>query len=122
MGESQATKTASEKKNKKTNYIRIFLFLLPIIVPLSIVYTPSFWISLMVLVDFYTPWVAFDSPMYKSYHKFITDRLPEREEKPLIEIDASQANMETIIKLSQGFTWFVLQFICPVRFLHCYDL
>jgi hypothetical protein len=84
-----------------------------------VIYTPSLWVNLMVLVDFYTPWIAFESPIYTSYHKFLVDRLPEREEQPLIEIPASEASMENIIKLTKGFTWYnkLLDFSCYICFL-----
>lgn len=47
------------------------ILLFPILVALSLVYLPNFWIHVLLLVDFYTPWVLFESPLYAAYHKFL---------------------------------------------------
>ena len=91
----------SEKRSRTP----LFLALLTVLIPFSIVYTPSVWINVMLFVDFYTPWIAFESPMYEAYHTFLVNRLEERDEKPLIEISKEEATLENIIKLSKGFTW-----------------
>ena len=67
------------------------------------------------LVDFYTPWVLFESPMYEQYHNFLISRLDERPEMPLIEIPAEEASFDKIAKLTKGFTWF-WEFFSPNSF------
>eukprot|EP01031_Cornospumella_fuschlensis_P044849 gene44849-54855_t len=85
---------------KKAGYI----VLLPVLVALSLVYLPSFWVNLFVLVDFYTPWVLFDSPLYDAYHNFLISRLTEKPEIPLPEITAAEASFDKLKALSKGFT------------------
>jgi hypothetical protein len=81
------------------------LVLLPVLIAVTLVYVPNFWVKFAILVDFYTPWVLFDSPIYEQYHQFLLGRLPERAEEPLIEIPHTEATFEVVQKLSQGFTW-----------------
>jgi len=69
------------------------------------VYLPSFWVHLAMLVDFYTPWVLFDSPLYEKYHQFLLSRLPERDEVPLVEIHHTEATFEKLNELSKQFTF-----------------
>eukprot|EP01031_Cornospumella_fuschlensis_P041389 gene41389-50505_t len=85
---------------KKAGYI----VLLPVLVALSLVYLPSFWVNLFVIVDFYTPWVLFDSPLYDAYHNFLISRLTEKPEIPLPEITAAEASFDKLKALSKGFT------------------
>lgn len=82
-----------------------FVILIPVLIALSLVYTPNFWVFLAVLVDYHTPWVLFDSPLYEKYHQFLVNRLPEIDEKPLIEIHHTEATFENLNKLSKGFTF-----------------
>jgi hypothetical protein len=77
---------------------------LPVLIALSLVYLPSFWVNLAILVDFYTPWVLFDSPLYDSYHNFLVSRLTEKPEIPLMEVTPAEATFENLQKLSNGFT------------------
>mmetsp|Transcript_23830 Transcript_23830/g.32645 ORF Transcript_23830/g.32645 Transcript_23830/m.32645 type:complete len:369 (+) Transcript_23830:28-1134(+) len=79
--------------------------LVVLVIALSLVYLPSFWVGVLLLVDYYTPWVLFESELYDKYHNFIVGRLPERPELPLMEIPYTEASMENIVKLSKGFTW-----------------
>ena len=102
-------KSPSTSKSGKAwlkKLFNVFLYSLPIIIPLSMVYTPIFWVNICMLVDFYTPWVLFESPMYEKYHNFLISRLDERPEMPLIEIPAEEASFDKIAKLTKGFTWF----------------
>ena len=87
-----------------TRMAKTLLVLLPVIIAASLVLVPSFWVNVFMLVDFYTPWVLFDSPLYDKYHHFLVDNLPERPEIPLQEIPKEQANYENLSKLSNGFT------------------
>jgi hypothetical protein len=40
-----------------------------LLVPLCLLYFPTLSVDFMLLVDFYTPWTAFESPFYAAYHK-----------------------------------------------------
>lgn len=84
---------------------RAVVLLLPVLVALSLVYLPGFWVNVAMLVDFYTPWVLFDSKLYDQYHHFLVDNLPEKPELPLIEITKDEANYDNMYKLSNGFTF-----------------
>ena len=81
------------------------LALIPILIGLSLVYVPNFWVFIAVLIDYHTPWVLFDSPLYESYHQFLISRLPVIPDRPLLEIDHSEATFEKLQTLSKGFTW-----------------
>jgi hypothetical protein len=85
--------------------MNFFIVLFPILVALSLVYFPPFWVNVAMFVDFYTPWKIFDSNLYEKYHTFITSRLPVRDELQLPEIPASEASMENILKLTKGLTF-----------------
>lgn len=82
----------------------VVLVVLPLIVAASLVMLPGFWVNLLLFVDFYTPWVLFESPLYDKYHDFLVGRLPERPELPLQEITPAEASYENLLKLSKGFT------------------
>lgn len=77
----------------------------PVLIALSLVYVPNFWSGIIVLIDFYSPWVAFESPLYDAYHQFLVSTLSEKAEIPLPEIDASEANYDVLWKKSDGFTF-----------------
>jgi hypothetical protein len=83
----------------------LLLVLIPVLVAISLVYFPNFWVFLAVLVDYHTPWVLFDSPLYEKYHQFLVERLPERPEMPLVEVHHSEATYEKLSKLSNRFAW-----------------
>lgn len=87
----------------KANFVIILLAVLS-----TVIFIPSIWVNLAVLVDFYTPWVLFDSSLYKAYHHYLVDSLPVKDEIPMLEIPASEANMENIIRLTQGWTFPVI--------------
>jgi hypothetical protein len=84
---------------------KVIVVLVPVLIALSLVYLPNFWVFLAVLIDYHTPWVLFDSPLYESYHQFLVGRLPEVPEIPLIEIHHTEASFENLSKLSNKFTW-----------------
>jgi hypothetical protein len=79
--------------------------LVPVLVALSLVYVPSIWVYTALLVDFHTPWVLFESPMYEAYHQFLVSRLTEQPELPIPEIAAKDATYETVRALSNGYTF-----------------
>ena len=80
------------------------LALLLALVALSLTTMPLFWFHAIIVVDYYTPWKAFNSPMVQAYHAFIVSRLPEREELPAIELLLNETTPESIREASRGFT------------------
>jgi hypothetical protein len=84
---------------------KVIVVLVPVLIALSLVYLPNFWVFLAVLIDYHTSWVLFDSPIYEAYHQFLVGRLPEVPEIPLIEIHHTEATFENLSKLSNKFTW-----------------
>ena len=83
----------------------VIIVLIPVLLGLSLVYLPNFWVFLAVLIDYHTPWVLFDSPLYETYHQFLLSRLPVRDEIPLLEIHHSEATFENLSKLTNKFTF-----------------
>jgi hypothetical protein len=88
--------------------MKTFVALLPVIIALSLIYTPQFWVCLCIIIDFSTDWEIFLSSTYDSYHKFLVGRLPDREEIPLQEIHWSEASGEKVKELTRGFTYPVI--------------
>lgn len=85
--------------------MNLLVFLLPVLVAVSLVYYPPFWVNVFMLVDFYTPWKIFDSKLFEAYHTFITDRLPVKDEIPLPEISVDEATFDLVLEKSHGFTF-----------------
>ena len=81
------------------------LILLPVLVAISLVYLPGFWVLTFMLIDFYTPWVIFESSWYEKYHEFLVSRLPVRKEIPLLEIPHTEATFDNLYRLSKGWTY-----------------
>jgi hypothetical protein len=90
------------EEKKMGSLFRVFL---PILIASSLVFFPSFWVNVAVFVDFYTPWVLFDSKVFDMYHQFLVSGLTEKDELPLPEMPASEATYESAYKLSKGFTF-----------------
>lgn len=78
--------------------------ILPIAIALSLVYKPDFWVGLCVILDFYTPWKLFESPMFEMYHNFLISQLSEKPEIPLPELTAAQATHDAVFEASKGYT------------------
>lgn len=94
-----------EVKKPLTLKSRMFnLALLVSLVALSLATMPLFWFHAIIVVDYYTPWKAFNSPIVQAYHAFIVARLPEREELPAIELLLNETTPESIREASRGFT------------------
>ncbi|KAJ1407375.1 hypothetical protein B484DRAFT_469286 [Ochromonadaceae sp. CCMP2298] len=85
--------------------MKMKLVLVPVLVGMSLVYTPGFWVTLACFADLYTPWVLFQSPLYEAYHQFLLSRLPTTPELPLREIHHTQATLPVLLKLTNGFTF-----------------
>jgi hypothetical protein len=85
--------------------MKSYYSLLAFLIALSIVYTPSFWVTLCVFIDYYTPWVLFDSKLYDMYHNFLISGLSEKPEIPLPELTAEEATFERVREFSNGFSF-----------------
>ena len=88
--------------------MKTIVTLIPVIVALSLIYTPQFWVCLCIIIDFTTDWEIFRSNYYDSYHKFLVSSLPDRDEMPLQEIHWSEATKEKIKEVTRGYTFPVL--------------
>ncbi len=76
-----------------------------VIVALSIVYRAEFWVVTCVVLDYYTPWVLFESKAYDVYHNFLVSQLSEKPEIPLPELQASEATYDSVRLASNGYTF-----------------
>ena len=85
--------------------IPVVILMLPSLAILLMVHNPYVSVNIALFVDFYSPWILFESKFYDAYHEYLISTLDEKEEKPLIEITPQEATMENIIKLSKEFTW-----------------
>lgn len=56
-------------------------------------------------IDFYTPWVLFESNLYDGYHQFLVSNLKEKPELPIPELTPEEATVTNILKVSNGFTF-----------------
>ena len=85
--------------------IPVFILMVPSLAVLLMIYNPYVTVNIALFVDFYSPWILFESKFFDQYHDYLISTLEEREEQPLIEITPQEATMENIIKLSKEFTW-----------------
>lgn len=82
------------------------LVLAPLAVALSLLYAPTVWVHALILLDYYyEPYVIFNSPLAKSYHDFLMDRLPNRPEIPLPELPLDLLSKESLYEYSKGYTF-----------------
>lgn len=86
----------------------LLIIVLPVIIALSLVYLPNFWIYIFMTIDYLTPWVLFDSPLFDSYHNFLISKLPERPESGIPELHANNFTKEDVLRLSKGYTFPVI--------------
>lgn len=75
-----------------------------IAIPIFIMF-PMVTIHTIMLVDFFTPFKAFDSPLVKKYHEHLVSQLPERPEIPLAELPLSEATKESLRIASRDYTF-----------------
>src|SRR4051812_48270956 len=80
-------------------------YILPILIALSFVYLPHFWVYLCMVIDYCTDWGLFKSAIYDKYHAFLISRLQDREELPLPEITADMVSKENIKIHTKEFTF-----------------
>jgi hypothetical protein len=71
----------------------------------SLAYLEHVWIYIFMLVDVFTPWVLFDSPLFAAYHDFLLARRPIVAELPLPELNADSFTKEDVLRLSKGYTF-----------------
>lgn len=85
----------------KSQYILISSVLLV----LSLLYLPHFWIYVFMTVDYLTPWKIFNSPTFDRYHDYLLSQLPERPEEKIPELHANNFTKEDVLRLSKGYTF-----------------
>ena len=78
---------------------------LVIILAVATALYPGALIYFLMFVDFYTPWVLFDSPLYDKYHNYLLSNKEESEELPIPELHADNYTVEDIHRLSKDFTF-----------------
>jgi hypothetical protein len=82
------------------------LVVTPIAMAATLLYVPNLWVHILILADYYyEPFVLFDSPMAKSYHEFLMERLPDTDEIPLPELALDKLTKESLYEFSHGYTF-----------------
>lgn len=71
----------------------------------SVTYLPHLWVYVLMVVDIFTPWVLFDSPLFDAYHNYLLDGLPLRDELSIPELHANNFTKEDVLRLSDGYTF-----------------
>ena len=66
--------------------IPVFILMVPSLAVLLMIYNPYVTVNIALFVDFYSPWILFESKFFDQYHDYLISTLEEREEQPLIEI------------------------------------
>eukprot|EP00341_Mesodinium_pulex_P000424 CAMPEP_0116966254 /NCGR_PEP_ID=MMETSP0467-20121206/49733_1 /TAXON_ID=283647 /ORGANISM="Mesodinium pulex, Strain SPMC105" /LENGTH=308 /DNA_ID=CAMNT_0004655711 /DNA_START=20 /DNA_END=946 /DNA_ORIENTATION=+ len=59
----------------------------------------------IMMLDFFTPFKAFDSPLVARYHQHLVSQLPDRPEIPLVELPLEQATKESLRIASRDYTF-----------------
>ena len=95
---------AGKKKSSSSSWLYCSV-VFPFVIAASLVYTPGFWIIILMYADFLTPWVLFESKAYDMYHEFLVSRLTERPELPIVMVSPEEATPENLKKLSKGYTF-----------------
>jgi hypothetical protein len=70
----------------------------------SVIFLPNLLWSFFMLIDFFTPWEIRNSDIATQYHQYLINQLPEISEKPVLEINFSEATPEKIIELTNSYT------------------
>ena len=95
-------------KNKMSKFLSslIFFFILtPFTLFASLTYFPLVWVHIFMLVDYLTPWVLFESTLFRSYHDFLIAGLPERPEIPIPMLDGSNFTAADVDRVGRGYTF-----------------
>lgn len=85
-----------------------WVFGIPALVYITLIYLPSFWIYVFMSLDYLTPWKLFESTTFDAYHDFLLSRLTEKEELPIPVLHANNFTAEDVLRLSKGFTFPVI--------------
>ncbi len=78
---------------------------LPVLIAVTLVYLPNFWIYIFMSIDYLTPWVLFESKLFDAYHNFLVSRLPELVEEGIPELYANNFTKEDVLRVSKGYTF-----------------
>ena len=82
----------------------ILLFLTAIAIPILVMY-PVVTFHAIMLLDFFTPFKAFDSPLVAQYHQHLVSQLQDRPEIPLLELPLEEATKESLRIASRDYTF-----------------
>ena len=69
------------------------LSLVAALVAVSLVLLPQFWIYVFMILDFYTPWVSWNSVFFHKWSNFVVSLQPERPELPIPEVHVDTATV-----------------------------
>lgn len=86
----------------------LWVFGIPAMLVLSLMYLPHFWIYIFMTVDYLTPWVLFQSPSFDAYHEYLLSGLSEREEQSIPILHANNFTVDEVLKLSKDYTFPVI--------------
>lgn len=82
-----------------------FCLLIAVSIPVVLLLIPSVTVHLCMLIDFYTPWILFESKFYDHYHNFLISTLSEKKELPLPELLPNEVTKERILQISNHYTF-----------------
>lgn len=85
--------------------MKSYAWLIILFIALSPLFAPSFWIHVIILLDYFQVFNAFDSPLVESYHSFLLSRLPDRPEGTPPILFAENVTKEQVIAASRGYTF-----------------
>lgn len=93
-------------KSGRSFWWYVLVVLTPLAMAASVLYVPTIWVHMLIVLDYYyEPFVMFNSPLAKSYHDFLMDRLPVRPEIPLPELALADVSKEALYEMSKGYTF-----------------
>lgn len=70
-----------------------------------VVFSPLVTFHVIMLLDFFTPFSAFESPIVARYHEYLVSQLPDQDEIPLPELHAHNITREAFYEASKGYTF-----------------
>lgn len=88
---------------KQRKFCSYFITFAILTFAITIIFLPNvLWLFLM-MFDFFTPWNLIHSDYAAQYHQYLTNQLPNIPAKYVQEIDVSEASLETIFELTDGY-------------------